>query len=179
MEPLFENYYIITKELLLKWAKTPTRKTIYIVLKSIAVLCVLSFAFALCLSVIIHDLYYFIFSFVGIIFGLYWLFFRTRVIISRQYKIRRSTQQGDEWFRIIKFTDQIDVIENNSSSNFQYGQISGIKEFDNFCFLYFNKNIGLRILKDGFRTGDYDSFIAFISEKCPNIKKTSNTKTFN
>jgi hypothetical protein len=166
MEILFENRYKMTKERFMNWAKNPIKKNYLIVLWLILMIITIYMSIT---SIFNRDIFFSAFYLFLTMFCIYRGFFRTKILISKQFKVLAITQGVDRWERVIQFADCITVIDGITTTKYKWSQIVKLIDNKDYLILTLNNKLGLRIEKDGFTKGTPDSFLQFIISKYPSI----------
>jgi len=131
MEILFENRYIMSKERYMDWARKPIKRNYFIIMW----LVIMSFTVFLFLNFILNqDLISSIFSLFLTMFCIYRAFFRSKILISKQFKVLAMTQCANEWERVIQFTDYIVVIDGVTTTKYNWSQV--VELIDSKDYLY-------------------------------------------
>lgn len=173
MEPLFSNEFQLTGEIFLEFLKKVYRVnkkgSRYFYIAIMIICCFLSILFCshemwnIAVLLILLALYYF-----------YYAFFRYRTIAKSSYKSLNELC-GPIIYQMVSFFDE--YIEDSSSKksilNFTYDKITNILETKNMYILMIGNQSKVRgaiVKKDSFIGIDKSEFLAFIKDKCPNIK---------
>lgn len=115
MEVLFENSYRMSKERYMDWARKPIRKNYF----DIMWLVFMSFTLFLFINSILNqDLISSVFYLTLTMFCIYRTFFRSKMMISKQFKVLAMAQGTNEWERVIQFTDYIVVIDGVTTTKY-------------------------------------------------------------
>ncbi len=166
MEILFENRYKMTKKRFMNWAKNPIKKNYFVVLWLILMIITIFMSIT---SFFNQDIFFSAFYLFLTMFCIYRGFFRTKILISKQFKVLAITQGLDGWERVIEFADCITVIDGITTTQYKWSQIVKLIDNKDYLILMLNNKLGLRIEKDGFTKGTPDSFLQFIKSKYPSI----------
>ncbi|MHB8129840.1 MAG: YcxB family protein [Mobilitalea sp.] len=162
MDIVFENCYTMTKERFLNWAKHPIKKNYFIVLWVVfMILAFIMFFISIINDDIIFSFYYLMF----LMFFIYRIFFRIKIIASRAFHIISCNQGSKEWLRVIQFTDCILVIDGNSTTQYQWNQIDKLIDEKEYLILLFKNKRGIRLTKNGFTKGTVELFLQFIKNE--------------
>ena len=164
MNILFENQYILTKELFLEICKT-------IVIKKYKIFCYVFSIISFILGVwsIILDLGT-IFSFIFFGLALYFIIMALNIhkfTGKKLYEQQKAMNNYETLRKIIYFyDDKIEVISPNGGKTIIfYNNIKNIYKTNNFLVLNSENKVALAIKKDGFIRGDFESFENFIFSK--------------
>ena len=102
-----------------------------------------------------------------VLFCIYRAFFRDILVTMRQYGFMAKTYGQKDWLRTIVFEEeQIISQEGQVSVNYNYSDISEIKEKDNKVWLIFKNKTVIRMYKDCFVDSDWEECRTFIERKC-------------
>jgi hypothetical protein len=168
MQTLFENQYTISKERYMEWAKNPLKKNYFVIFWLVLMLFAI---FLLINAVLINDVLFSAFYLLVIAFCIYRAFFRTKMLISKQFKSLTIIQRATEWQRIIEIADHITVTDGNTTTQYQWSQIKELLDHKNYLVLVFQKGLGIRLDKQGFTKGSCDEFLKYIKDKNIKISK--------
>jgi hypothetical protein len=170
MEILFENRYTMSKERFMDWASNPIRKNHFVIMW----LVIMSFTvFLLLNSILNQDIFSSVFSLFFTMFCIYRAFFRSKMMVSKQFKVLVMTQGANEWERVIQFTDYILVIDGVTTTKYKWSQVAELIDSKDYLVLMLNKRVGLRIEKDQFTKGTPDTFLQFVKDQYPSIPLSS------
>lgn len=98
---------------------------------------------------------------------IYRAFFRDILVTMRQYGLMAKTYGQKDWLRTIVFGEkQIISQEGQVSVNYEYSDISEMKEKDNKVWLIFRNKTVIRVYKDCFVDSDWEECRALIERKC-------------
>lgn len=170
MEILFENRYIMSKERYMDWVRRPIRKN-YFFIMWVVILSFTVFLFLIC--ILNQDITFSGFSLFLTIFCIYRAFFRSKMMISKQFKVLAMTQGANEWERVIQFNDNIVVIDGVTTTKYNWSQVIELIDSKDYIILMLNKRLGLRLEKDGFSKGSSDTFLQFFKDEYSNIRLSS------
>lgn len=162
MDPQFENQYTVSKKSFFEWTKRPvtTDVTTYLWI-AIAIIIV---AFAI-VSMAYKDIFYLSFYVFFELFCIYRIFFRKKLLLSKQFKAIAVVQGKEEWNRRIEFGDRIRVIDGNTISEYEWTQVKEFILDRNYFILVMAKRLGLRIDKAGFTKGTNESFTEYMKKE--------------
>ena len=93
----------------------------------------------------------------SVIISVYKLFFERRVFMLRRYNLYAKTYGVDEWQRIIEFTDDEIVINDQNMRK--------IIDKGNVVFIVLNNNIAMRFYKDTFTEGTWEDCKTMLESK--------------
>jgi len=101
-----------------------------------------------------------------VLFCLYRAFLRDILITKRQYGFMARTYGRKDWLRtIILNEEQIISQEGKISVNYEYSDISELKEKDNKVWLIFKNKTVIRMYKDCFVDSDWEGCRSLIERK--------------
>lgn len=166
MEILFENRYIMTKERWMDWANNPIKKNHFTIMWIILMIFTL---YLFLNSILSGDIIFSTFYIFMTVFCIYRGFFRTKLLLIKQFKLIASNQGVIEWERVIQFTDIITVIDGNTTSHYQWIQVTKFIENKNYLILVLKNGLGIRVDKNGFTKNIYENFLKYIENQFPNI----------
>lgn len=162
MEAQFENQYTVSKKRFFEWGKRPVTTDVITYLWIAIALIIVVFAIV---SMAYKDIIYLSFYVFFELFCIYRIFFRNKLLLSKQFKAITIVQGKEEWNRRIEFGDRIRVTDGNTTSEYEWTQV---KEFiidrDYFIFVM-AKRLGLRIYKAGFTIGTDESFTEYMKKE--------------
>jgi len=170
MEILFENRYMMNKNRFIEWAKHPIKKNILAIIWFVIMIFTI---FMSILSIMNKDIIFFIFYMLMSVFCIYRCFFRTKFLLSKQFKVIAINHGNDEWERVIQFGDSIILIDGNTKTEYQWSQVRELINDRDYLILVLGKGIGIRLAKNGFIKGTADAFLDFIKNECQEISLTT------
>lgn len=154
----FQSKYMLTKDMYFKWARESNFKgkrlvffIIWVILFALSLICFIferSFFFCICS-----------------IYSFYRAFFRWKVLSITQYNNISKTFGNSNWQRVVNFyKDNIEVIDGNIKTNFDYKNIKKIIEKDNYIKIVFN-NSTIRLYSDSFTKSNWNSCKKMLLDK--------------
>ncbi len=88
--------------------------------------------------------------------------------INAWQSIRRAKKQlGEEPCSTVYFADLIRITQGDMELTWEYSQIRYVRKFRRSLLLINKESLGISVDPNGFTQGDFDGFMAFIREKCP------------
>lgn len=166
MEILFENRYRMTRERYKEWAKNPIKKNYFTIIWFILMIFTI---FLSIISVLSGDMYFIILSILMIVYCMYRGFFRRKLLLAKQFKVISTNQGVTEWDRIIQFSDNITVIDGNTTTEYKWDQIVSMTDSKNYLILVFKNEFGIRLDKNGFTKGTSENFIEYMRKEHQSI----------
>lgn len=160
-----KNEYAVTKELYRSWAIENMFKGVRLAI--FILWCVLA-AVTLVLLFLSPPMFKILYA-VMFLFCLYRAFLRVFVLTDGQYKRSAQLFGTENWIRtVIFYEDTVTVADGNSTVNFSYKDITGVREKDNKIRLDTNKGCVIRLYKDAFVNSTSEEFLSFIESKISN-----------
>lgn len=107
---------------------------------------------------------FFLFYFIFFCFSFYRAFLRNFILIKAQYKNLVKMHKSENWDRTISFEKETIIIQegNVQTLSLSYQDITSIQEKDNLVKIKFHTQKILRLYKDCFIQGDWESCKHFI-----------------
>lgn len=158
MDVKFENCYTITKERYMDWIKHPIKKQYYFLLW--ALLMAVSILM-LIISILDFEMIFSVIYFLFTLFFIYRIFFRTRLLSARAFKIISVNHGCNQWERCIQFSDNITVIDGNVTTLYHWCQVKKLQDNKVYFILVFQNNTGIRLDKQCFTKGNYEEFVEY------------------
>lgn len=155
-----KNEYKVNKALVMSWAKeyvlVGAKSYISLVILSLVLLC--GVLMIVLLSFIDAPWYYWAIAIVYLSIAVYKLFFAHWVLFAKRYKTYARSYGMSEWTRTIELFEQ-EIVMNDATSRsvIRYENIRKIVEKGNTVILLLNDGMGLRLYKDAFVEGDWES----------------------
>ena len=163
-----KNEYKITRDLMKSRAKEyhlhgATNKVLFVVWCILGAIGVGGLILSISLkSDWINVYFYALFTFVAF----FKLFISRFVVWSKRYKVYSATYGVSEWIRTTEFLeDEIILTDHTSVSKLRYENIQKIKEQKNVVMIFMNNNMALRLYKDAFVEGTWESCRDFLNSK--------------
>jgi len=101
-----------------------------------------------------------------VLLSVFKLFFSRYITWMRRYGMMAKLYGTSEWLRTTEFNaDAILLTEQGSTTAFRYESIKKIKEKKNVAFVIFQNGMGLRLYKDAFTEGSWESCKQLLLEK--------------
>ena len=114
------------------------------------------------------DCLYIFVSALMVVVAVYELFFSGFVFWSKRYKQYAATYGVSEWMRTIEFLDdEIVLTDHTSVCRYKYENIQKIREKNNVVMIFMKHNIAIRLYKDAFVEGTWESCRNFLNTKKP------------
>ena len=105
---------------------------------------------------------------------LYKLFLERFLMASLRYREQSKAFGEKEWTLTVTFSaDEITVEEGSETRTYPYRDIRSIRENDTTVWLYFGKRSILRLYKDSFLNGDWETCRALLTAKTENDREES------
>lgn len=167
MDILFENRYTVTKERWMDWGNNPIKKNhINVIWIILMIIMLLLFLNSILNGFNLFSTFYILMT--G--FCIYRGFFRRKLLLVRHFKLIARNQGAIEWERVIQFTDDIIVIDGNTTSRYQWVQVVKCIENKNYLILVLGNGLGIRVDKSGFTKNTYENFLKYVKNQFPNIR---------
>lgn len=100
------------------------------------------------------------------VFSFYRALVRERINVAAQFKRLSEIQGGAEaWERVIRLEDEIVVVDGQSTSQYQYSQVTDVVGDQKYIALMLGPSVGIRMEHSGFTMGSADELEAFIAHK--------------
>lgn len=165
MEPKFVNEFNLTYEMYTEWAKHPIAPKAVKVrrkrtcLLSIGVLCSV---FITIEAILLCDFFVLTTGLVLLMLVLNQLFLLPIRVRKKQYELSLKTYYNDNQC-VIKtvFSDQILIIQGNTTMKIACSEIQRMQEDGAYFYLITDRELVMRIRKDGFVVGNADEFRTF------------------
>ena len=163
-----KNEYKITKDLIKSWAKEyhlhGTANIFLFFLWCVVGIVGIS---GMIFSIVLHTDWMVVYLYaLMLIIAVFKLFIQRFIVWSKRYKLYSATYGVSEWMRTTEFLDnEIVLTDHTSVSKFKYGNIQRIKEKGNVVMIFMNNNMALRLYKDAFVDGSWESCKKLILEK--------------
>ena len=163
-----KNEYKITKDLIKSWAKEyhlhGTANIFLFFLWCVVGIVGIS---GMIFSIVLHTDWMVVYLYaLMLIIAVFKLFIQRFIVWSKRYKLYSATYGVAEWMRTTEFLDnEIVLTDHTSVSKFKYGNIQRIKEKGNVVMIFMNNNMALRLYKDAFVDGSWESCKKLILEK--------------
>ena len=163
-----KNEYKITKDLIKSWAKEyhlhGTANIFLFFLWCVVGIVGIS---GMIFSIVLHTDWMVVYLYaLMLIIAVFKLFIQRFIVWSKRYKLYSATYGVSEWMRTTEFFDnEIVLTDHTSVSKFKYGNIQRIKEKGNVVMIFMNNNMALRLYKDAFVDGSWESCKKLILEK--------------
>ena len=163
-----KNEYKITKDLIKSWAKEyhlhGTANIFLFFLWCVVGIVGIS---GMIFSIVLHTDWMVVYLYaLMLIIAVFKLFIQRFIVWSKRYKLYSATYGVAEWMRTTEFFDnEIVLTDHTSVSKFKYGNIQRIKEKGNVVMIFMNNNMALRLYKDAFVDGSWESCKKLILEK--------------
>lgn len=170
METLFENQYTMSKNRYFEWAKRPIKKNAFVYMWLGIMVFTLSMSI---FSIINNDIIYFAFYMLLTVFCIYRCFFRAKMLLSKQFKAIAISQGKEEWERVIQIAGSIIITDGNTKTEYQWNQVNELINDKDYIILVFQKGMGIRLDKNGFKKGTTDSFLDFVKKEYQSIPLTT------
>lgn len=164
MEPQFVNQYHLSYEMYQYWSSHPVgEKAIKnrkkgIILRVALICCG---AIVLLCGIILREFSFSVMGIAFLFFGIARLTFLPTQIIKKQYELMLKLQNRDKYIRTITFADVITSEDGNTTTTFEYNQITKTSEDASYFYLFLGNDTVLRIHKASFIVGNVDAFRAF------------------
>ncbi len=162
----FENQLEVTEETFVTWAKSPVSRLAkplkYLLwLFEIAILGVLVWYGINTGKVLM-----------AIFLAIAVVFMNVRGLVSTVPQAKRRFAEvqkalGEKlWIRTIRFYEnKVEVLDNESSNSFPYSSLTSTLDQGDFFTLIFEKSTAVRVKKDAFTIGDFNSLVIFLDSK--------------
>ena len=163
-----KNEYIVTKKLMLSWAREyHLRGAANVILFALWCLVgVLGVALLGMLLVKGGPWTQWYLSILFVVLTVYKLVFSRFVVLANRYKVLSRTYGVAEWIRSVEFgEDAMHLTDHNSQTTLQYANLQAIREKGNVVLLLMNHNMGVRLYKDAFVQGSWEECRAFLAGK--------------
>ena len=163
-----KNEYKITKDLIKSWAKEyhlhGTANIFLFFLWCVVGIVGIS---GMIFSIVLHTDWMVVYLYaLMLIIAVFKLFIQRFIVWSKRYKLYSATYGVAEWMCTTEFLDnEIVLTDHTSVSKFKYGNIQRIKEKGNVVMIFMNNNMALRLYKDAFVDGSWESCKKLILEK--------------
>ena len=163
-----KNEYKITKDLIKSWAKEyhlhGTANIFLFFLWCVVGIVGIS---GMIFSIVLHTDWMVVYLYaLMLIIAVFKIFIQRFIVWSKRYKLYSATYGVAEWMRTTEFLDnEIVLTDHTSVSKFKYGNIQRIKEKGNVVMIFMNNNMALRLYKDAFVDGSWESCKNLILEK--------------
>lgn len=168
METFFENQYTMSKNRFIEWAKRPIRKNIFVYIWFVFA----AIAFLMSIFFLVNNDTNFVFYMLLVLFCLYRSFFRAKLLLAKQFKLIAINQGKEEWEREIHIGSSIILNDGNTKAEYQWNQVKELIDDKDYLILVFEKGIGIRLAKNGFKKGTSDSFLDFVKNEYQSIPLT-------
>lgn len=159
-EILFENQFQVTEEKYIQWGKEGAfsgKRLCFVIAYTI-------FAVLFCFFGFFSKEAWF--SFLFAVLSVYQGYFRWFIITKRQYRMLSQQFGSSNWKRRILFReDKIQIIDENMSIEFQYGDIQKIQEKGNQIKLMMKNKKAIRLYEDAFINHDWEKCKEFCMKK--------------
>lgn len=168
LETIFENRTRLTKEVMNEFGKESfsvfgKKYRIFVF-----IMAVISLLFAITF-IIIDGFSWLVFFFILFAGFFLFMFFKAYLFRLKENYKNLTALHGEVPENLIKFyEDRFESITARSNISIEYSKITKLIETENLFILMIEKQ-GIILLKNGFTTGNFDSFKSFIKEKC-NLK---------
>lgn len=165
MHSIFENKYEVNKEVMMDWGRHPLSKGQQRVQTGFRILWLVFAVFCLfnLISAFMAQAGAFVFFYsILLVFCLYRVLWRNKLVIGKQYQILSKAQGQPSWERTIRLDDKIRVYDGNNSSEFQYSQVTGTVEDSRYIALLLGTGQGIRLEKDAFTMGNAQELSEFV-----------------
>ena len=155
-----KNEYKVNKALIMSWAReyvlVGVKSYISVVLLSAVLLC--GVLMTVLLFFIDAPWYYWAIAILYLLIAAYKLFIARFVLLAKRYKTYAATYGLSEWTRTIELCDnEIVMTDATSRTVIRYENIRRVVEKGSTVILILNDNMGLRLYKDAFAEGDWES----------------------
>ena len=163
-----KNEYKITKDLIKSWAKEyhlhGTANIFLFFLWCVVGIVGIS---GMIFSIVLHTDWMVVYLYaLMLIIAVFKLFIQRFIVWSKRYKLYSATYGVTEWMRTTEFLDdEIVLTDHTSVTKFKYSNIQRIKEKGNVVMIFMNNNMALRLYKDAFVDGSWESCKKLILEK--------------
>ncbi len=163
-----KNEYKVDKALIMSWAKeyvlVGAKNYINLVILSLVLLC--GILMIVLLSFIDAPWYYWAIAIAYLSIAVYKLFFAHLVLFAKRYKAYARSYGMSEWTRTIELLEN-EIVMNDATSRsvICYENIRKIVEKGNTVVLILHDNMALRLYKDAFVEGDWESCRRMLEEK--------------
>ncbi len=154
-----KNQFIVTEEMYRSWCTDSQfrgRRLAFFIMW-----CVL---FAICTGFVIvtKEPLFIVYT----VFCAYQAFARVFVLSHVNYRRLAKSYNCENWVRTIEFQDdKIVLSEESCSMTFAYNSVVRLMDKDNKIWIYFNNKTCIRMYKDAFVTGDWESCKDFLEIK--------------
>jgi hypothetical protein len=162
---MFENRYIITKDLMKLWAKEPVNRRI----KLFKLFWLIMFLFFAALTVAMFvvldpsDVYLIIMCGIFTLFCAYRRWVLPKIRFRNQFKILSEQHGSEEWERIISISDKVAVSDGTTASEFEWTYFSKVNVYcDKVILISKNNLFGIRVYADSFTLGNLTDFLQFL-----------------
>ena len=169
---MLTNEYAVTKERYMSWFKMEQKQGIQ--LKITIMWSVILFILIIAaLIVVIHPSTgdptpWLSLEGVFILFAVYHLFIRRRMMASRMYDML-AKRFGKDWVRTIDFQkDKLVIVEGAFEVKYPYSEISSVRSKGDLIIIETDKKLKIHAYKDCFTEGDYPKFRRFIESRVVN-----------
>ena len=165
-----KNEYKITKKEMMSWAKDYHLQGVAtIVLFSLWCLVgIIGICMIVLLSIKGGDFINWYLSILFVVLAVYKLLFSRYTVWASRYRLLSKAYGVSEWIRSTEFTENEIIVSdhgNVSVSKFRYENIKRIKENGNTVMILFDGNVALRIYKNTFTEGSWESLKELLDEK--------------
>jgi hypothetical protein len=162
VEPKFVNRYNVSQKRFFEWARRPVTPdvTVYLwiaIAIIIAVIAIVSEAYG--------DIFFLLLYVLMELICIYMIFFRRKLLLSRQFKAITVVQGKNEWDRTIELGEKIRVADGNSSSEYEWAQVREFIIDRDYFILVMAKRLGLRIDKTAFTKGTGEQFVEYMKKE--------------
>ncbi len=160
---MIQNEYQITRKLFISWGLENALKgsqLVFSIIYFVLALLMLLLEGASDSSLIINIL---------VVFCIYRAFLRWYVVSNGQYNRLAKNHNGADWTRVISFGENEIVIDEGAFSfKYQYMDIINIKEKGNKVWLTARNKTVIRLYKDCFKNGTWESCKAHVEKRALN-----------
>lgn len=165
---IIRNEFIVTKALFTEWGKENERKGARLIFKIFCcvfavVMIILAVLFFAKLGFVNGYAMYFLLL---AVFCVYRGVFRNRALTLAQYRKNSELFGGENWKRIVEFTDdEIVTVNGNITVKNNYSEITSVRRSGNKIWLDTDKGMVIRLYADSFTQGSFEELERLIEDK--------------
>ena len=122
-------------------------------------------------GILIHSTVSIVIGVFELLYGI-WVYFRPWYLSAKAEKKEMAFSDGQHPASVVTFGEEIVDVSPEQTSRMPYDKVKKLHLSKTMVFIIDVRDVAILVDKDGFRKGNYEDFLQFIREKCPQAKIT-------